>query len=337
LLGRAARPEAVAVLAERRVPQRLKPLEHRLLNHTVDHGWNAEVACPAGRLRDLHPTHRLRLVATLEQLIFDFRPARFEEAWKLPDGDAVDTGRSLVLRTTARNAASMLSGSQIASIKYAVDAGLSGSDVAAITSTSRTAGRGASPRVQSFGWYNISHLGAFIWWLQSFPIRGASPVSNAPIVAGQPSPCFTFDPSGRQVPLFEPSSRIGTDSSNSFGDDWVSPNEWELPVAVREVLWNAYPDQLYGPAFSVELGVAGAPPAPVPREQVLIHPETGQFSFTASPPEGEIEGVAPEVDVWVTAVNGGVLMPLALASQITSAVDCTCARRAQANPPRPRR
>jgi len=65
LLGRAARPEAVAALAERRVPQRLQPLEHRLLNHTVDYGWNAEVACPACRLRDLHPTHRLWLVATL--------------------------------------------------------------------------------------------------------------------------------------------------------------------------------------------------------------------------------------------------------------------------------
>ena len=62
LLGRASRPKAVAVLAERRVPQRLQPLQHRLLDHAVDHGWNAEVACPAGRFRDLHPTHRLRLV-----------------------------------------------------------------------------------------------------------------------------------------------------------------------------------------------------------------------------------------------------------------------------------
>jgi hypothetical protein len=96
LLSRAARPEAVAVLAERRVPQRLEPLQHRLLDHTVDLGWNAEVACPAGRFRDLHPTHRLRLVAPLQQLIFDLRPARFEETRKLSDGDAVDTGRSLV-------------------------------------------------------------------------------------------------------------------------------------------------------------------------------------------------------------------------------------------------
>src|SRR3954453_14348884 len=96
LLGRAPRPEAEAVLAERRVPQRLKPLQHRLLDHAVNHGWNAEVACPAGRLRDLHPTHRLRLVAPLQQLMFDLRPARFEDAWQLSDGDAVHAGRPLV-------------------------------------------------------------------------------------------------------------------------------------------------------------------------------------------------------------------------------------------------
>jgi len=143
--------------------------------------------------------------------------------------------------------------------------------------------------VQSFGWYNISHLGMFIWWLQSFPIAGATPVSNVPIVAGQPSPCFTFDPSGRQIPLFARSSR----TSANFGDDWVSPNEWQLPVAVREVLWNAYPDQLYPDApdqlnkaaFSVALGGGGGG-AMVPRDQLVIYPETGQFSFKATPPAG---------------------------------------------------
>src|SRR6478672_6340332 len=51
-----------------------------------------------------------------------------------------------VLRTTARNAASMLSGAQIASIRCAVDAGLSVSAVAVTASTSCTSRRGASPR-----------------------------------------------------------------------------------------------------------------------------------------------------------------------------------------------
>jgi len=53
-------------------------------------------ATTAGRLRDVHPTLRLRLVAPLEQLIFDLRPARFENARQLFDGDAVDAGRPLV-------------------------------------------------------------------------------------------------------------------------------------------------------------------------------------------------------------------------------------------------
>src|SRR5208283_1614872 len=69
---------------------------HRLLDHAINHGWNAEVACPAGRFRDLHPTHRLRLVATLEQLTFDLRPARLQDARELSNGDPVDARRSLV-------------------------------------------------------------------------------------------------------------------------------------------------------------------------------------------------------------------------------------------------
>jgi hypothetical protein len=131
---------------------------------------------------------------------------------------------------------------------------------------------------QSLGWYNISHLGVFIWWLQSFIIRAASPVSN-----GKSPPCFTFDPSGRQIPLFAPSSR----TSASFGEDWVSPDEWQLPVAVREVLWNAYPDQVYPAAFWVGLG-GGSAPAPQPHDTVRIQPEFGLFSFVATPPVGEI-------------------------------------------------
>src|SRR5215831_5131416 len=96
LVGRAARPEAVAVLAECRVPPRLQPLQDRLLDHAIDHGWNAKVARPAVRLRDLHPTHRLRLIAPLEQLFFDLGPARVENTRQLLDGDPVDAGRALV-------------------------------------------------------------------------------------------------------------------------------------------------------------------------------------------------------------------------------------------------
>jgi hypothetical protein len=104
LVGGAARPEAVAVLAERRVPQRLKLLQNRLLDHAINRGWNAKVARPASRLRDGHPTHRLRLVAPLAQLSFDFRPARLENSRQLFDGDPINARRSLVAhhRTQSR-------------------------------------------------------------------------------------------------------------------------------------------------------------------------------------------------------------------------------------------
>ena len=129
------------MFAECRVPLRLEPLQDRLLDHAIDHGWNAEVARSAGRFRDSHPTHRLRLIAPLEQFIFDLRPARSKDARQPLDGDTVDAGAPL-LRTTARNAVSMLSESQIASMRCSVGAGLSGSAVAVTASTSCQSGAG---------------------------------------------------------------------------------------------------------------------------------------------------------------------------------------------------
>ncbi|MEO8716241.1 MAG: hypothetical protein ABI369_14635, partial [Acetobacteraceae bacterium] len=131
---------------------------------------------------------------------------------------------------------------------------------------------------QSSGWYNIPHLGVFIWWLRSFPILAAAPVSN-----GANPPCFTFDPTGRDIALFAPSSR----STESFGEHWVSPDEWQLPVAIREVLWRTVPDRLYPTAFWVGLG-GGLSPAVQPRTNLLIHPEQGRFSFIGTTPEGTI-------------------------------------------------
>jgi hypothetical protein len=96
LVRRAARSEAVAVLAECRVPQRLKSLQRCLLDHTVDYGWNAEVARPAGRIRDLNPTHRLRLVAALKQLAFNLLPARLQDARQASDGYPIDARGALV-------------------------------------------------------------------------------------------------------------------------------------------------------------------------------------------------------------------------------------------------
>ena len=137
---------------------------------------------------------------------------------------------------------------------------------------------------QSLGWYNIRHLGVFLWWLQAFPIVAATPVKSSAANA-----CFTFDPSGRDLALFAPSQRAASSTSAAWGENWVSPDEWQLPVSIRETLWQmarqTAPGLLYDVAFSVGL-LAGGTSAPVPQTALSIHPSTGRFSFPNGAPEG---------------------------------------------------
>lgn len=126
---------------------------------------------------------------------------------------------------------------------------------------------------QSTGWYNIPRLGIFIWWLYGYPITEATPVERT----GCPGQ-YSFDPTGRDMPLFAPSSR----SSEDFGETWVSPDEWKLPVALRQVLWNLLPDTLYPAAFNIALlDISGATIQPA--DQFVIDVERGQFRFVGPP------------------------------------------------------
>ena len=141
--------------------------------------------------------------------------------------------------------------------------------------------------LETLGWYNIRNLGVFLWWLEAFPIAAATPVAGGGTAA---SPCFTFDPSGRDLPLFAPSQRAATsETADQFwGENWASPSEWVLPVAIRQTLWNQLllsgtPQLLYGNAFWVGL-MAGGVSAPVPVSTVTIHPERGRFSFPGGAP-----------------------------------------------------
>jgi hypothetical protein len=69
LMRGAARPEAIAVLTERRVPPVLQHLHDRLLDEPVQHRRNAQLAHPTIRLGDFHPPDRLRLVDPAQQLL----------------------------------------------------------------------------------------------------------------------------------------------------------------------------------------------------------------------------------------------------------------------------
>jgi hypothetical protein len=150
---------------------------------------------------------------------------------------------------------------------------------------------------QTLGHFNIRNLGVFLWWLKAFPIAGATPVSN-----GANPPCLTFDPTGRAIPLFAPSQRVA--EAGSWGEHWISPDEWELPVAIRETLWVTVPDKLYPAifapeAFSVGMLAAGSG-APLPLTQLSIQPSAGRFSFVGGEPVGTLAvcynfGLASEI------------------------------------------
>jgi hypothetical protein len=134
---------------------------------------------------------------------------------------------------------------------------------------------------QSIGWYNNSHLGVFIWWLYAFPVTNGTPVEHH-LCPGQ----YTFDPTGREIPLFAPSHRATED----FADNWVAPNEWELAAPVREELWRLLPPALYPDAFSIAVGEGSAPPI-LDRDQFGIEPEIGRFRFKYALPAAAVEVV----------------------------------------------
>ncbi len=147
------------------------------------------------------------------------------------------------------------------------------------------AGRGRS------GWYNIPKLGVFLWRLVSFGTGQTTPVQS-----GQ---CYTFDPTGREIPLFAASTR-------PLGDSWISPQEWQLPSPIstpllRSALANSAAQPLYAalapdgitveenslgfftlPGSFYELvDISKVTTAPEPANAsfpLMVFPETGRFA-----------------------------------------------------------
>ncbi|HEX3437632.1 MAG TPA: hypothetical protein VHT24_12755 [Pseudacidobacterium sp.] len=141
------------------------------------------------------------------------------------------------------------------------------------------------------GWYNIPKLGVFLWRLMSFGVDQTTPV--------QSGSCYTFDPTGREVPLFAASTR-------PLGDTWVSAQEWQLPTPIstpllRSALANAETQTLYAqldpdgvtirenslgfftkPGSFYELidvsQVTTAPEATGASYALMVFPESGRFA-----------------------------------------------------------
>lgn len=142
-----------------------------------------------------------------------------------------------------------------------------------------------------FGWYAIPHLGIFLWRLLSL---GVGPVT--PVAVHRCPGWYTFDPTGRDVPLFAQQR-----SSAAFGAAWVSPAEGQLPGPISQPLLDAdvalgtaglelYPvvPPWIAPGTQQTLSVAtGTAPdfTVLPADQVTLRPARGRFAYAASPPE----------------------------------------------------
>ena len=145
--------------------------------------------------------------------------------------------------------------------------------------------------VGTAGWYAMPHLGVFVWRLLSLP---TGPVTPVPVLN-----CpgwFTFDPTGRDVPLFAP-RRDG----DRFGDHWVSPTEGQLPGPISRVL--LYADIALGAngvglyasneATPGALSVWDVPGSPldlalVSPADLTLRPEQGRFARDGSPPPADV-------------------------------------------------
>jgi len=165
------------------------------------------------------------------------------------------------------------------------------------------------------GWYGIPRLGVFLWRLQTFGVDQTTPVESVKC-PGQ----FTFDPTGREIPLFAVQTR-------SFGDTWTSPEEWQLPTPITPnllelALGTAPAYTLYatsgasgnsttlnalgvfnqtGSQYSLILAddftadpanlspaAFSALPASAPRPAFLIDPARGLLISGHSPPQGDL-------------------------------------------------
>jgi len=143
------------------------------------------------------------------------------------------------------------------------------------------------------GWHNIPRLGVFLWRLKSFGLSPTTPVR----VTGCDG-WYTFDPTGRDIPLFAQASRLNKDYSN-----WVSPVEAQLPTPITQELLDAnekLPDTDANPSlYPHSLSVL---PMPNPESDadalapglVTLRPARGRFKHDDSSPP-----TSPPQNVWV--------------------------------------
>ena len=98
------RPEAVAVLAEGGVENRLQHLQQCLLDQPIHHRRDAKLALATVRLRDRHPSHRAGPVRPRQQLLADRGPRRHAAVARSASMSSPSTPAAPLLARTRLNA-----------------------------------------------------------------------------------------------------------------------------------------------------------------------------------------------------------------------------------------
>lgn len=143
------------------------------------------------------------------------------------------------------------------------------------------AGRGST------GWECIPGLGVFLWRLYSYRVVRATPV-----LCKNENNLYTFDPTGRRIPLF---ARAARNAQDRYGENWVSRAEWQMPTPIRRPLYDLRESSLYGDVDPAAVASAsGAEPSlavyhytgvryelidtATVGAKVTVHPEYGTFA-----------------------------------------------------------
>ena len=142
------------------------------------------------------------------------------------------------------------------------------------------------------GWHNIPRLGVFLWRLMSFQTGPVTPVA----VQGCPG-WFTFDPTGRDIPLF---ARGGRDS-DYYATQWVSPIESQLATPISQDLFDA--DTSASPLYPNSLAVY---PTATPQSTLDA---VNQSLLTVRPARGRVHTLMSPVEpVWLQYCYGFAAM-----------------------------
>ncbi len=145
------------------------------------------------------------------------------------------------------------------------------------------------------GRYGIPKLIFYLYRLTAFRVAGVTPHARA---AGNG---FTFDPSGRDAPLFMPRNRPQDASQNGERaenwDAWRPAREWELPAPMRcrllaEAKGRLIPngvcvEEAAGTSVRADQVAAGdlaGWTASAPGKRLVIDPARGRFLFVGAPP-----------------------------------------------------